>query len=171
MSDSSLRSRRASVLAGMISVLLSVGCRGNGVRYWRGDQVGRPVVAISLGVDAVQVLGNADTSTVQQELRQEVALCSWGGIITSEMIASWKHNLNNTKTNNDSWVLSDCRDFRSCSSSVVYYGNTTDAPSAWIVDQKKVPLLWTSCWTACSFILTNIWLQIPWEALSVWKYM
>lgn len=76
MSDSSLRSRRASVLAGMISVLLSVGCRGNGVRYWRGDQVGRPVVAISLGVDAVQVLGNADTSTVQQELRQEVALCS-----------------------------------------------------------------------------------------------
>lgn len=75
MSDS-LCSCSASVLKGMISLLLSVGRRGNGVDRWRRDQVGRPVVTISLGVDAVQVLGNADASTIQQELRQEVALCS-----------------------------------------------------------------------------------------------
>lgn len=76
MSDSSLCSRSASVLKGMFPVLLSVGHRGDGVDHWLRDHVGRPVVAISLGVDAVQVLGNVDASTIQHELRQEVALCS-----------------------------------------------------------------------------------------------
>lgn len=67
----------------MVSVLLSVGRRGNGVDHWLGDHVGHPVAAIGLSVEAVQVLGNVDASTIQQELRQEVALCSWGGITVS----------------------------------------------------------------------------------------
>lgn len=74
MSDDSLCSGSASVHEGTISVLLSVRHLGNGVDHWRRDQLGSPVVATSLGVDAVQVLGDADTSPVQQELRQEVAL-------------------------------------------------------------------------------------------------
>lgn len=76
MPDSSLCSCSAPVLEGMISLLLSVGRRGNGVNHWWREQVGHPVVAISLGMDAVQVLGNTDASTVQQKLRQEVTLCS-----------------------------------------------------------------------------------------------
>lgn len=75
MSDSSLCSHIASVLKGTISLQLSVGHLGNGVNRLRGDQADHPAVAVRLGVDAVQVLGNSDASTVQQELRQEVALC------------------------------------------------------------------------------------------------
>lgn len=85
MSDSSLCGAGASVLEGTVSVRLSVGWRGHGVDGWRGDQVDRPGVAVGLGVDAVQVLGDADASTVQQELRQEVALRGWGRIITSSV--------------------------------------------------------------------------------------
>ena len=73
MSDRSLCS--VSVLQGALSVLLGVGCQGIGANHLRLEQVGCPAVAVYLGVDAVQVLGNADASTVQQELGQEVALC------------------------------------------------------------------------------------------------
>lgn len=73
MSDRSLRG--VSVLQGAISVLLGVGCLGIGVDHLRREQVGCPAVAVRLGVDAVQVLGDAEASTVQQELGQEVTLC------------------------------------------------------------------------------------------------
>lgn len=75
MTDSRLCSRSASIRKVMTSVLLSVGRRGNGVQHRLRDQ-GHPVDAISLGVDVVQMLGHADTSTIQQELGQELALCS-----------------------------------------------------------------------------------------------
>lgn len=46
--------------------------------------------AIGLAVDVVQVLGDADAAAIHQELRQEVALCSWGGIKVSSTGGSWK---------------------------------------------------------------------------------
>lgn len=74
--DGGLGSRGASVLKGSVPVLLDVGHGGNGVDQWLRGRPDRPAAAVRLAVDAVQVLGNVDASSVQQELGQEVALSS-----------------------------------------------------------------------------------------------
>lgn len=103
VSHSSLRGRSASVLEGTTSVPLGAGRGGNAVGHRRTDQVGRPVFTIRLCVDAVQVVRNAEAAAIQQELGQEVVLCSWGG--TRGASAGW------TLTNNYSPVLSGGGDF------------------------------------------------------------
>lgn len=74
--DGGLSSRGASVLEGSVPVLLAVGHGGNGVDQWLQGRLSRPAAAVGLAVDAVQVLGNVDSSSVQQELGQEVTLSS-----------------------------------------------------------------------------------------------
>lgn len=81
MSYDGLCSHSASALKRTVSLQMSAGHLGNGIHWWWVDQAGHPAVAIRLGMDAVQVLGNSDTSAVQQELRQEVALCCGGRTI------------------------------------------------------------------------------------------
>jgi len=63
-------------LEGTASVLPAAVCRREDGADRRTGRVGRPAVAVHLGVDAVQVLRNADAPPVQQELGQEVILCS-----------------------------------------------------------------------------------------------
>lgn len=84
MSDSGFCNHSASVLNMMISVL-GVGHQGSGADWWwwRGDQVDCSVVTICLGVNAVQMLRDANASTIKQELRQVVALCCCGGVSVS----------------------------------------------------------------------------------------
>lgn len=75
--DGGFGSRGASFLKGSVPVLLAVGHGGNGVDQWLRGRLGRPAAAaVRLAVDAVQVLGNVDASSVQQELGQEVTLSS-----------------------------------------------------------------------------------------------
>lgn len=80
MPDGGLGGRGASVLKGSVPVLLAVGHGGNGVDQWLRGRLGRPAAAaaaaVRLAVDAVQVLGNVDASSVQQEPGQEVTLSS-----------------------------------------------------------------------------------------------
>lgn len=76
VADGGFRHRHAPVLKGTIGVPLSAeswGKRRVGQRW--AKQAGCIAVAVSLGVNAVQVLGHADASSVQQILAQEVALC------------------------------------------------------------------------------------------------
>lgn len=76
VADGGFRHRHAPVLKGTVSIPLSAGCRGKRrVGQRRVNQAGCVAVAVSLGVNAVQVLGHADGPSVEQILGQEVALC------------------------------------------------------------------------------------------------
>lgn len=176
MPDSRLCGRSASVLKGMISVLLSVGRRGNGVDHRLGDHVGHPVAAIGLSVEAVQVLGNIDASTIQQELSQEVALCSWGGITVSyPKLAFWKHWKTND-LNSDSWVLLNYRDFRGCSSTHCYITEILQMYSVLNLDKKTVPKaisVWTYIYIMESICAKSFYLnkKIQWISFTAGTFM
>lgn len=79
-----------SVLKAKFPVLPSVGHGRAGFRDWPGNQVCLGTEAVGLAVDAVHVLGDADAAAIHQELRQEVALRSCGGIKVSLTGGSWK---------------------------------------------------------------------------------
>lgn len=76
VSDSGLHAH--AIFKAKLPVLLSVRHGHHGLGHWPRDHE-RLAAAVGLAVDAVQVLGDADATTVHQELRRQVALRSCGG--------------------------------------------------------------------------------------------
>ena len=67
---------------GALTVVLGGRHGGDGGGWLRGPQ--SAMVVVGLGMDAVQMLRDSDTATVQQEVRQEVSVCVCGQRMESQ---------------------------------------------------------------------------------------